>query len=156
MAMRKPSRMRSPCPAIALVISSDSGPNDIERLLYCFLGNVLFGEVNSGFDQRSRLDNPLTPGLSPRAQHTFEVLERLPPLCFGFSRHQIGETFNRSQIHAAVLERTPRKLAGLRGPKLIEPAQRGKNRRDHGAAAVHLQLGEVLTGLAVRCRKPER
>ncbi len=121
------------------------------------LGNVfLFGEVNSGFDQRNRLDDPLAPGLRAGAQHAFEMLERLPALRFRLSRHQIGEAFDRGQIHAAVLERAAREFAGLRVTKLIEPAQRGKNRCDYGTAAMHLQLGEVLAGLAVRRRKPER
>jgi hypothetical protein len=37
-----------------------------------------------------------------------------------------------------------------------ELRQRGKNRRDHRAAAMHLQLGHVFTGLAVRPGKPQR
>ena len=34
--------------------------------------------------------------------------------------------------------------------------QRRKHRRDHRAAAVHLQLGHVFAGLAVRRGKPQR
>ena len=88
-----------------------------------FLRNVvLVGEVDAGFDQRQRLDQPLAPGLRARAEHALEMLERLPALRFGLGRHQIGEAFDRGQIHAAVLERAAGELAGLGVPKAVELA----------------------------------
>ena len=84
------------------------------------------------------------------------MLERLPALGLGLGRDQVGQAFDRGQIHAAVLERAARELAGLGRTQTLELAQRRQHRRDHGAAAVQLQLGDVLAGLAVGPRKPER
>ena len=71
-------------------------------------------------------------------------------------RDQVGQTLDRGQIHAAVLEGPAGELARLGMTQALELPQRRQHRRDHGAAAVHLQLGDVLAGLAVGAGEPER
>ena len=83
------------------------------------------------------------------------LAERLPALALRFSRHQVGEAFHRGEIELAVLEGAAGELAGLGGLEAIDAAERSKHRGDHRAAAVQLQLGGVLAGLALRRRKPQ-
>ena len=71
-------------------------------------------------------------------------------------RHQVGEAFDRGQIELAVLEGAAGEFAGLGRAQALDRAERGQRRRDHRAAAVQLQLGHVLAGLALRRRKPQR
>ena len=82
--------------------------------------------------------------------------ERLPALRLGLGRHQVGEPLDRGEIHAAVLERAAGELAGLGVAEAFELRERRQRRGDHRAAAVDLQLGDVLAGLALRRREPER
>ena len=96
------------------------------------------------------------PGLGAIAEQALEVLERLPALRLGLGRDQIGKTLDRGQIHAAVLEGAAGELARLGVTQALELRQRRQHRRDHRAAAMHLQLGDVLAGLAVGPGEPER
>jgi hypothetical protein len=92
---------------------------------------------------------------SARAIKALEVLVRLPALRLRLGRDQVGEPFDRGPIHAAVFERAAGEFAGLGLAQAVELSQRRENRRDHGAAAVDLQLGRVLAGLAVRPGEPQ-
>ena len=79
------------------------------------------------------------------------LTQRLAALAFGLGRDQIGEAFHRGEIELAVLEGAPGEFAGLGRAQALEARRRRcKHRGDHGAAAVQLQLGDVLAGLAMR------
>ena len=69
---------------------------------------------------------------------------------------QVGEAFDRGEIELAVLEGAAGELAGLGRPQAVKRRERSKRRGDHRAAAVQLQLGDVLAGLARGRRKPQR
>src|SRR5262245_61077423 len=132
-------------------------PNEFESARHHVLRDiVLVGKIDAGLDQSQRLDQPLPPCLGAVAEETPELLVCLSTLCLGLSRDQVGEPFDRGQIHAAVLERAARELPRFRMAQARELCQRGKHRRDHRAAAVHLQLGDVFAGLAVWPGKPQR
>ena len=103
-----------------------------------------------------RLDQPLAPGFGLLAERALHLPERLPPLAFGLGVDQVGQALDGGQIELAVLKRAPGELARLGRPQAVEPAQRGKGRGNNGAAAVQLELGCVLAGLAVGAGKPER
>src|SRR5215475_13621506 len=132
-------------------------PNEFERARHHVLRDiVLVGKIDAGLDQSQRLDQPLPPCLGTVAEETPELLVCLSTLCLGLGRDQVSEPFDRGQIHAAVLERAARELPRFRMAQARELCQRGKHRRDHRAAAVHLQLGDVFAGLAVGPGKPQR
>ena len=65
-------------------------------------------------------------------------------------------TLDGRQIKFAVLESTARKFTGLSEPAALDRAQRIQHRGNHRMAAVELNFGNVLAGLAVRRRKPKR
>src|SRR5262245_42976141 len=81
---------------------------------------------------------------------------RLAPLRLSFGCDEIGEAFNRSQIHAPILVGAARELSCFRGTQSGELCQRRENGCDDGMAAVHVQLGHVFTGFAVRGGEPQR
>ena len=85
-----------------------------------------------------------------------ELAIGLPALRLGFGVDQIGETFDGGEIEPAVLEGAPGELARLRRPQALDASERAEHRCNHRAAAVQLQLGHVLAGLAVRPGKPQR
>ena len=47
-------------------------------------------------------------------------------------------------------------LTGFGGPEAVKQRQCRQHRRNHGAAAMELQLGHVFAGFAARCGKPKR
>ena len=114
------------------------------------------GEIDPRLDQRQRLDQPRAPAFGAVAEQAFHLPERLAALRLGLGTDQIGQAFDRGEIELAVLERAAGELAGLRRPQPLDPAERSQHRGDHRAAAVQLQLGRVLAGLAVRPGKPQR
>src|SRR6185437_5586784 len=113
-------------------------------------------KVDRRLDQRQRLNQPLAPGLGRHAKGALHLPERLPPLALRFRCHQVGEAFHRGQIELAVLESSPGELAGLGRAQALDVAEHVEHRGDHGEAAVQLQLGDVLAGLALRRGKPQR
>ncbi len=114
----------------------------------------LVGKIDAGLDQRQRLDQPLPPGFRAAAEQAFHLAERLPALPLRLRHHQVGETFHRGEIELAVLEGAAGELARFRHPQAFDGCERRQHRGDHRAAAVQLQLGHVLAGLAMRRRKP--
>ena len=116
----------------------------------------LVGKVDAGFDQRQRLDEFLPPGLGAVTQRAGHLPIGLPALALGFRHYQIGEAFDGGEIELAVLEGAAGEFAGLGGAQILEAGEGGQRRRDHRAAAVQLQFGRVLAGLAVRSGEPQR
>jgi len=146
-----------PLPEACLADLLGQWPNERQRPRHSlFRDVVLVGKIDAGLDQSERLDQPLARGLGPIAEHALEVPERLPALGLGFGCDQVGEALDRGQVHAAVLERAAGEFARLGGAETFELAERRQHGSDHRAPAMHLQLGDVLAGLTVRRREPER
>ncbi len=121
------------------------------------LGHIgLVGKVDPRFDQRQRVDQALPPGFGAPASQALELPERLPALGRRLRRDEIGKPFDSREIEAAVLERAPSELTRLGQPATVDPAQRLEHGGNHRVAAVQLQFGDILAGLAVRRRKPQR
>ena len=114
----------------------------------------LVGEIDARFDQRLRLDHPRAPGLGPFAEQAFELPIGLPALRLSFGADQIGKAFDGGEIEPAVLKGAARELACLRRPQALDATERAQRRGDHRTAAVQLQLGHILAGLAVRPGEP--
>src|SRR5262249_17368027 len=112
-------------------------PNEFERTRHHVLWDILLiGEIDTGLDQRQRLDQPLPPRLGAVAEQTLEVLVGLSALSLGFGRDQVGEPFDRGQIHAAVFERATREFSAFRmaqtgglGPGPPAPPRSPRGRR---------------------------
>ena len=116
----------------------------------------LVGEIDPRLDQRQRLDQPGPPRLGAVAEQAFELPVGLAPLRLGLGIDQIGQALDCREIEMPVLERAPGEFARLRHPQALDAPKRREHRGDHRAAAVQLQLGHVLTGLASWPRKPQR
>ena len=158
MATVSPSRSRSPRrpSASAAAISRFQLARDAQRGREQILRHIgLVGKIDARFDQRQRLDQPLPPAFRRLGERALQLAQRLPPLAFGLRHDQVGEAFDRSQIELAVLEGAAGELASLGRAQAGQARKRSKRRRDHGAAAVQLQLGCVLAGLAVGPGKPQ-
>ena len=97
----------------------------------------------------------MPPVLRALTEQSLELPQRLSPLRLGVGMDQIIETLGLGQIELAVLECAPRKLARLRRPQAVDPAELLEDRGKHGAAAVHLQFGDVFAGRTVRSRKEQ-
>ena len=88
------------------------------------------------------------PGFGAIAEQALQLAIGLAALRLGLRHHQIGEAFDRGEIELAVLEGAARELAGLRRAQAFDACQRREHCRDHRAAAMQLQLGDILAGLA--------
>ena len=96
------------------------------------------------------------PGLGAVAEQALHLPERLAALAFGLGADQVGQAFDRGEVELAVLEGAAGEFAGFGRAQAVDAAKRRQRGRDHRAAAMQLQLGDVLAGLAVRPGKPER
>ena len=129
-------------------------PSERERAVDEILRHVAFvGKIDRGLDLRQRLDRARAPGLGAIAEQAAHLLQRLPPLRLGVGADQVGERLDLGEVELAVLEGAAGELAGLRHPQARDPAERRQRGGDHGAAAVELELGHVLAGLAARRRE---
>ena len=116
----------------------------------------LVGEVEAGLGERLRLHQLLAPQLVERPRPAFGLRDGLARLRLGLGGDEIGKALDLGEIDAPVLEGAPRELAGLGQPHASERGERIDDAPDHGAAAVNVQLGDVLSGEARRPRQPER
>ena len=81
--------------------------------------------------------------------------QRRAALRFGLGREQIGEPLGLGEVDPAILEGAAGELARLGGAQPLDPAERRQHRRDHRAAAMEMQLGDILAGRAGRARESE-
>ena len=96
----------------------------------------------------------ITPAAVAAAELAIELAERLASLRLGLGRSEIGDGFGLQQIELAVEKGPPGELAGLGEPQ-TETAQYLHDGGEHGAAAMHMKLGDILPGGAARRRKPQ-
>ena len=158
-ATTRPSRSRSPRAGASQRFGDLVAKlaRDLQRRPDQILRHIgLVGKIDPRLDQRQRLDQPRAPGLGAVAEQTLELAIGLPALRLGFGADQIGQALDRGEIELAVLEGAARELARLRRPQSLDAPERAEHRGDDRAAAVQLQLGDVLAGLAVRPGKPQR
>ena len=115
----------------------------------------LVGKIDRRLAQRLRLDQLRAPALVQPRQRPASLPPRLPRLRLGLRVHQVGYRLGLGQVDLAVLEGAPRELARLCQPRPGDRAERPQHRQRHSAPAVHVELGHVLAGLAVRPCEPE-
>jgi hypothetical protein len=96
----------------------------------------------------------LAPAAVEITKLTVELAERLAALCLGLGRREIGDSFGLEQIELAVEKGAAGKFAGFGDPQ-PEAAEHLHNRGEHRATAVHMKLGDILTGGAARRREPQ-
>ena len=98
---------------------------------------------------------PLTPTVVEAAQLAVQLAQRLAPLRGGRGGDQIRQALGRGQVHLAVDEGAPRKLAGLGRAQAGHAAKGADHRRNSGAPAMDVKLGDVLAGEARRPGEPK-
>ena len=116
----------------------------------------LVGEVEACFGERLRLHQLLAPGLVERPRPALGLRDRLARLRLGLGGDEIGKAFDLGEIDPPVLEGAARELARLGQAHATERSERLDHAADHGAAAMNMQLGDVLAGEARGPRQPER
>ncbi|MBB4291586.1 hypothetical protein GGE16_003656 [Rhizobium leguminosarum] len=83
------------------------------------------------------------------------MLDRKASLHLGLGADQIGQAFDLDEIKLAIFKSPARELALDRHPHTWNRAKRVKQRRQHGSAAMDLQLGDILAGKGIRGRKKQ-
>jgi len=100
------------------------------------------------------MDQDVSPAVVAITQRAVQLAQGLPTLPFGFGVDQVPDPLGLGKIQLAVLEGPPGKLARLSHAQ----AQFGKGleqRLHHGPAAVHVELGGILPGIAGRALEEE-
>jgi hypothetical protein len=82
-------------------------------------------------------------------------VHRKASLHFGLGANEISQPFHLDEIKLAVLESSAGELTLDRHPNTRSIAKRVKQRRQHGSAAVDLQLANILAGKRIRSRKKQ-
>jgi len=96
----------------------------------------------------------ITPAAVAAAELAIELTERLAALRLGLGGNEIGNGFGLQQIELAVVKGPAGELSRLGEPQ-PEAAQRLHDGGEHGAAAVHMEFGDVFPGGAARAREPQ-
>ena len=156
-ATTNPSRSRSPRPrprvpprsrrASSRAIFS-AGPTVLRHI-------GLVGKIDARLDQRQRLDQPRAP-VSARSPSRPFICRYACRRCASVSapiRSARPSTAVRSSLPFSKARRVNSPASAGRKPSIGRAAE---HRGDDRAAAVKLQLGHVLAGLAVRPGKPQR
>ena len=116
---------------------------------------ALVREIDPGFDQGRRFDDPRAPVARLVAEQSLQLAQRLAALPVRVGVNEIVESFGLGEIELAILERAPGKLAGLGGANIVKSGQRREQRRQHRASAMDMKLRDVFAGRAGRSRKPQ-
>ena len=115
----------------------------------------LIGKIDPGLDHGERRDQVAPPRFGALGKGAGHLAERLATLCLRVRPDEVGEALDRREVDPAVLERPPRELAGFSRPQPFERPEDRQHRGNHRTAAVQMQLGHVLAGLAVGAREPQ-
>src|SRR5581483_4194477 len=103
-----------------------------------------------------RAQQPVAPILIKAPQRALELAQRLAALRRGLGADQIREPLGRGEVELAVLESAARELARLGEAQARQVSKRLEERCDDGAAAMELELGDVLAGEALGTGEEER
>ena len=115
---------------------------------------VLVGKVDGGFEMGKGAEAKRAPILVEAMQRTIHLLQRLAALLIGLGGDEVGDGLGLGEVELAVLERAARELAGLGQAAEAKLGDRVERAGDHGAAAMQVQLGHGLAGLAVGRLEP--
>jgi hypothetical protein len=121
-----------------------------------FGGHIAFiGEIDPGFDQRLRLDDPGTPIARAIAQEALQLAQRLTALPFCVGVNEIVEAFGFREVELSILEGTSGKLTGFGGTHVVNRSESRKERGKHRAASMNMKLGDVFARRTSRSWKPQ-
>ena len=98
-------------------------------------------------------EQPRLPVRHLPAQRAAGQRQRGAALRLGLGLEQVGEPLGLGEVDAAVLEGAAGELAGLGGAQALHPAERREHAGDDRAAAMEMQLGDILAGRALRARE---
>ena len=115
---------------------------------------VLGFELDEGFLAGEQPGQPLRPTVMERGEAALGLLQGLPALGSGFGGDQVGNALGGGEVQLAVDEGAAGELARL-GGACARRDQRLRHAGDHGRAAMEVQLGAVLAGVAAGRREPE-
>ena len=122
--------------------------------VFDFRRQIFVGEIDRGFEMGEDMGQAARPVAIKAAERAVELAQCLAALRLGLGRGEIGDRLGLSKVELAVQKRAAGELAGLSEPQ-PEPAQYLDERSEHGAAAVQVELGDILAGGAVRRREPQ-
>ena len=119
-------------------------------------GDVRFvGEIDGRFHQCLRFDQRRAPAVIEAREIAARLAQGLAALAFGLGVDEIGEALHLGEIDLAVVEGATGELARLGHAAAGHLADGGKHGLDHSAAAVTVQLDDVLAGEALGPREPD-
>jgi len=114
---------------------------------------ILVGKVDRGFEMGQKPGEPSAPAVIEVTEFARELTLRLVALGFGLGGDEVGDRLGPQQIELAVEKGAAGEFTRLGQPQ-PEPAERLHDGSEHGAAAMQMELGDILAGRAVRRRKP--
>src|SRR5439155_3919310 len=110
-------------------------------------------EIEHSFDLRTQRQYSLLPTGDAPAEMPIRQQQRRAALGLGLGHDQIRKALDAGEVNLAVLKCTPGEFPGPGTAQSIHARKRLLQRRHDRAAAVQVELGHVLTGLAVRRRE---
>ena len=116
----------------------------------------LVGEVEPGLDQRLRLHQLVAPTLVERRSAPPSACASAWRRCASVSASMRSARPSTSVRSSLPFSKARRANSPGSASRSLEREQRIEHAPDHGAAAMHVQLGHVLAGEARRRREPER
>ena len=114
---------------------------------------ILIGKIDRRFEMGENSGQAIAPAVIEAAEFAVELAQRLATLRLRLGRGKIGDGLGLQQIELAVDKGAAGEFAGL-GESQPEAAQRLRHSGEHGATAVHMKLGNILSRRAPRRREP--
>ena len=118
--------------------------------------DVVFGEVDAGFEQRDQLEQLLLERRDPPRNGALHLLRGDARLVERGGVDQVADSFGLRQIDAAVQIAAQRELAGLGGPSPGAARARSTQYRKHDRRAMAGDLDDVFGGVGSRRCKERR
>ncbi len=125
-----------------------------EDAVFDFRRQIFVGKIDRGFEMGESMGQPARPIAIEIAEFAVELAQCLTALRIGLGHREVGDRLGLGEVELAVQKGAAGELAGLGEPQ-PEPAQRPHYRGEHGAAAVQMELGDILAGGARRGREPQ-
>ena len=112
-------------------------------------GDVVFGEIDAGFEQRDQLNQLLLDGLQATGKRAFELLGRDSRLVERLRLDQVADGLGLGEVEAAVKEGAHGEFAGLRQARAAFERQLDDVPQDH-RGSVGGDFDDVVGGVGVR------